>query len=239
MHAQDGASASQEGPWQLRIYAGTASLGLGDIETRFNDALDLIRSRGLTMPVQRDFSPQIVVGGEAVFRFLAPRGARPGLALGVGVERAYTEAFSGYEDFSGTLDLEQETTGTVLEGVVQAQWHVHGPISAAVTARVGRLQTSTVLSETLDVSELEGAIVSEGRVEGAALALGDGVSLRYVWRYLGLSAELGYRYAEATKADLELSVQDPIFNDTTTLEDIETSEVFSGLRLTLGAFFTL
>lgn len=236
---QEGAEVLPDGPLQLRVYVGTASLELGDIEARFDEAVDLVRTQGFPFPVQRDFSPQVVFGGEAVYRVLDPRGSRPGLALGLGVERAYTEAFAGYEDFSGTLDLEQEAGGTLLEGIVQAQWPVYGPVSVALTARAGRLRTRSVLRETFDLVGLDRKTVTESQFEGTAFALGGGVSLRYVWRFLGLSAEVGYRRAEAAEADLTLSTETPAFSDTAEIEAVETSETLSGLRLTVGAFFTL
>jgi hypothetical protein len=183
-------SAQQEDGLRFDATLGVHQSSLSDVRDAYHRLVQLYQGSGLTLPIQREFPANLLIGAEVTHRVA-------GVALGVSADYTWTRAFALYGDTTGRLDLMSTVKMTTLQALVRA-----GPVGPErlrkyAEARVGVAFGSVAFAQTarlfppigMQATETLSASGTGPTVEGA-------IGVEYGLGTLRLGASVGYRYAK-------------------------------------------
>ncbi len=200
------------GHWLVQLASGVSSMQLGDVRSCYTDVLSSYRAAGIPLDPQREFPPNIVLGGDVLYE------VRPAWYLGLGSRYTWTHGYALYGDPSGTLDVVTRMDLLSVTLVLQHSWQASPVWAPFVELRTGTGLVAIDHSEKLQLAGLvTGSTEQTLTGHGRAPAVEFHVGARRHLGHITLVGATGYRYSK---------VPGPPF-------DLDTS----GFVLTLGMAF--
>ena len=187
------------GRWLLQVAAGVNNMQLGDVKDLYNAVLDEYRAGGVPVESQREFPPNLLFGGDALYR------PWPNVWLGLGARYTWTHGYSMYGDSSGTLDFTTRVGLLSIVGVVQRHWRTSGPWTPYVEARFGRGFASFEMTEELVLTgAVTGASTATLSGDGQAPTLELHVGTRRPLGGIAFVSDFSYRYCKVPGPPFDL-----------------------------------
>jgi hypothetical protein len=192
--------------WLVQLAGGVNSMQLDDVKDFYNGVLDSYRAQGVPVESQRDFPPNLALGGDVVHRW------NNGWGLGLGSRYTWTHGYSQYADPGGTLDVTTRMGLTTLALVLQKAWQPSPAWSTFVELRSGK---GFVTIEETETIVLSGTVTgtSEAKLEGNGNApLGElHVGGAREFGRNAVYGSLGYRYCKVPGPPFDLDVSGVVF----------------------------
>jgi opacity protein-like surface antigen len=194
--------SDETGPHLFRVgvTAGVTTFALGDLRDFTNTSVSGYRDAGMPMEVQREYPMNLTAGGEVAFLGLDP------LAIGFSGSYTWTSAYARYGDYAGTLDLTSRVK--VFSGMLLLQYAFSSGsvLQPFADVRAGISRVSLSLEEIVDVSSTVGLRV-DSDLSGAKTGFVGEVSagLRYTFGWVALAGRAGYRYANVSSMEVEIT----------------------------------
>jgi len=204
LHAQEEeqpAGVRSEAIFAIRLSGGYNTFQVDGVKGFYHEILQVYRDRHVNVQTQREFPGNLRLGVEASFDF-------PTL-LTIGMEGYYTwsRAFSLYEDYSGTLDVNSTVKVLVFDFFVQKYFSDTGPLQPFIDARVGLAFGQMEFMEDVrfkDVPELNGSSLLSAH--GTGVTAEGFLGIRYLMGPFNFSIQGGYRYGNIAGPEGELTV---------------------------------
>jgi len=186
--------------FRFSVTSGVTTFALGDLRDFTNTSVSGYSDGGMPMEIQREYPMNLTAGGEVAFLGLDP------LAIGLSGSYTWTSAYARYGDYAGTLDLTSRVK--VFSGMLLLQY-AFWPGSALqpfADIRAGISRVSLSLEEIVDVSSTVGLRVDSDLSGAKTGFVGEAsAGLRYTFGWLALAGRAGYRYANVSSMEVEIT----------------------------------
>ena len=204
LHAQveeTSAQTSSEGRFTLRLNGGYTTFQVDGIKGTYHEILQTYRDKNVNVQTQREFPGNLRLGLEAAYNISS--------AFSIGIDGYYTwtRAFSLYEDYSGTLDVNSKVRVLAFDFFVQNSFSDEGPWQPFADARVGLALGWLEFTEDVrfkDVPALNGSSLLSAH--GTGISTEGFLGMRYLVGDFSFSTQAGYRYGNISSPDGELTV---------------------------------
>jgi hypothetical protein len=180
------------GYYCIQATVGYTTYALSDVHDFYDEVLDMYDELGVRIPTQKSYP------GNAVFGVSVTRNIPSLFRVGLETQYSQTKAYSGYEDYAGTLEVNAKVTMTTIAGLIERDLFRQNQTALFAGLKGGLLFVRSRYTNTISFTEYPGE-VGEVRLTGH----GDGYLLE---GYLGVSRTLhrwvggltlGYRLSKA------------------------------------------
>lgn len=199
--AQDQDETIELPSFALSVSGGFTTFELSDVKEFYHSILDVYHANNVPIPTQREFPGNLLIGLSGTYRI-------PGVVdVGLGGRYSWTRAFSAYEDYSGTLDVNAKVRLLSIEAIVQRDFVTGSVVDMYAGVRTGLVFAWSTFSQKIvfnDFPEQNTNILLSGNGSGFS---GEGFigAKRQVGNIvLGMCA--GYRYANISGMNAEISL---------------------------------
>jgi len=187
--------------FSVSLSLGFNTFALDDVRNFYDGLLEIYRANGIPIPTQREFPGNLLVG--ASFLYAVPSV----VDIGLGGRYTWTRAFSSYEDYAGTANVDGKVTMFTLEGIIQKAFTPESDVNMYLGVRGGLVFGSSEYSQkivftTVPNQNAEILLSASGKGFTAEGYIGANHRLNNI--VLGASA--GYRYAKISDMNADITV---------------------------------
>ncbi|MBX2957956.1 MAG: hypothetical protein KF846_17450 [Cyclobacteriaceae bacterium] len=216
--------------WIVQPSIGYTTFDLGEVNNFYDEVLAQYEIMGLTIPTQKQYPGNVLIGLSALYNIPAI------LRVGIGGSYSWTEAYSGYEDYAGLLEINSKISMTTIEAVVERDLSTFKSGSLYLGASGGLSFVKSDYANFVSLHEYpyEGGEIKlsgDGQGHSVQLYLGGNFSVKNFT--VGLTA--GYRFAVIK--EIEGTIQIPMEGSYTGKLDLEHD--LSGVVLTMRLGYKL
>jgi len=185
----------------LQPMVGYTTFALGDVKDFYDAVLNEFKIYGLVVPTQKEYPGNVTFGLNLLYNI--PSIVR----VGLGSQYTWTEAYSGYEDYAGLLEVNSKITLFTIEGVVERDIESFKAGKFYGGARGGISFVNSDYSNTVSFTEYPGE-VEEIKLsgDGNGFTLEGYLGVNYSLGNVSLGVTTGYRLAKVKEIDGKITI---------------------------------
>lgn len=198
---QDQLPATRTSTFNVSLSLGFNTFALGDVRNFYNGLLEIYRTNGIPIPTQREFPGNLLVGVSLLYSI-------PSVAdIGLGSRYTWTRAFSSYDDYAGSADVNSKISMVTLEGIIQKEIAPESIVETYAGVRGGLVFGRTEFSQRIafnDQPDQNIDILLSGTGKGYSVEGFIGVKRRLSNVVLGVCT--GYRHSKVSDMGADISL---------------------------------
>lgn len=199
--AQDRVADTSTSTFTVSLSLGFNTFALHDVRNFYNGLLEIYRTNGIPIPTQREYPGNLLVGVSVLYTI-------PSVAdIGLGSRYTWTRAFSSYEDYAGSANVNGKISMVTLEGIIQRDLTPESIVEMYVGVRGGLVFGWSTFSQSIvfnDYPDQNVDILLSASGKGFSVEGFIGVKRRLSNVVLGVCT--GYRYANLSDMNADLSL---------------------------------
>lgn len=185
---------------------GSLNSDYSNIRNIYNDILEYYRYYGISIPKQTDFGKPLIVNAVIIF----PSSIKS-IQVGLGFDYCFSAAYSGYRDFSGSLQVNGSIKTYQIFLIIQFNILQTDFFSTFIRLKPGYVKSSVVITENLIYPEMpQMNYNSQTLISGSSMCWESSIGLTIPVDFFLFSFDIGYQYAGVRNSEMSILSKNPV-----------------------------